>query len=169
MEVEKEFCFVKNNGQLQSPCKYALIQSDYQVHFYRKKVIFYLTKELLVTDRIVMKIMCCPNVQLEAEKPVNLEEMKYEKLRYHNVCDGVDLEFSLEDGMLVLKSLLSEASFADELQLEFEGQKQIVLANQDAIRIEGVHESLHFKCLATDSLIHGAMNSVVLEKPAQNE
>lgn len=163
MEVEKEFYFVKNNGQLQSPCEYALIQEDYQVHFYRKKVIFYLTKEPLVTDRIVMKIMSCPNVHLKAEKPVDLEEMKYERLRYHNVLDGVNLEFSLEDGMLVLKSLSSGASSTDELQLEFEGQKQIVLADQHAIRIEGVHESFQFSCRSNESLIHRGINSVVIE------
>ena len=164
MEVEKGFYFVKNNGQLQSPCEYALIQADYQVHFYMKKVIFYLTKEPLVADRIVMKVSACPNVHLEVEKPVDLEEMKYEKLRYRNAGDGIDLEFSIEDGMLVQKMLVSGASSTDELHLEFEGQKQLVLADKDAIRIEGVHESFQFKCPSADSVIHGVKNSVEKEK-----
>ena len=163
MEDRKGFYFVKNYGQLQSPCDYALVQSDYQVHFYKNKVIFYITKEPLVTDRIVMKVSACPKILLEAEKSMDSEGMKYEKLRYRNAGDGIDLEFSIEDGMLVQKMFVSGASSNDELHLEFEGQKQLALADKDSIRIEGVHESFQFKCPSADSVIHESMKSVTKE------
>lgn len=154
MEEANRFYFVKNIGQLQSPCEYALIQDEYQVHFYKKKIIFYLTKEKLVTDRIVMKVTNGPTVQLIAKNKRNdSNAMKYDRLRYANVCVGIDLEFSLEAGQLVLKILVSEGAAIDQLYLQFEGQKQITLADANTIRLEGVHESFQFKCLSADSVI----------------
>ena len=147
MEVTNRFYFIKNIGQLQSPCDYALIQADYQVHFYKKKIIFYLTKEELMADRIVMKLTDCPTVQLIAKNErIESNEMSYETLRYENVCDGVDLEYSVEAGQLVQKIQVSEGACIDQLHLQFEGQKEIILADEDTIRLEGAHESFELKC-----------------------
>lgn len=152
MNRSQTFYFVKNNGQLNSPCEYALIQPEYQVHFYRRKVIFYLTKEPMVTDRIVMKVLGCPNVQLIAQRPLDGEGRTYEQLRYINACDGIDLEFSIEQGMLVQNRIVKKESCIDQLQFQFEGQTHIELADENAIRIDGVHECFEFKCPCADSL-----------------
>ncbi len=153
MRNERDFFFIRNDGQLQAPCEYALIQSQYQVHFYNYKVIFYLTKNLIATDRIVMRLTHCPDSKLIPEKPVKDKDNMYRELHYYDVCDGVDVIFAIEQGMLVQRVIVAEGSCIDELHLEFEGQKQVILADEQTIRIEGLHECFQFKCPCAKSVI----------------
>ena len=154
--------FAENMGQSKSGCSYILEQSAYKVLFYQDRVEFILYGEE-EDDHIILSLVLRntdtyqeqDEMFLEARDKMNItinymdgeknEWIKnvpaYERICYHDLCDGIDMEFFIEDGQLKQNFIVFSDENLDDLKLCFQGQDDIYFESDNEIVIVGKQDT----------------------------
>lgn len=154
--------FTENVGQVEERCEFYISSPDINVLFFHDRVIF-LLRSSNGTERVTLPLDIRTMDSYEEQGEIFLEAKDkkefsinymvgpqkewlrnipvYERLCYHNVCDGIDIEFYLEDNRLKQDFIIYPGAKIEDLRLEFKGQKSIQKNHPGEIKLVGTHKS----------------------------